>query len=362
MTVQDVITDRDVADQVDLTREDQEQGSEMTVGSRGSPVAALQPTEASPPTTVTREDSPEAELPVAAHTAAGAYWKISGQERMQVPVSPPPAAVSAPPSKEPQSRPDPKPLRIDINEGSGAGIKVEPALGGPPETPNGGCANNGTKASNSRPSTSHARKTVVSKKENDPAEEPPVDTVSFCQFVGAKLEAESGLASHQRWELVRNALDRILGDESPALWGLIGSLCRMLYQADQANYARWVRTMIEIGEVFVYGGLPHRVSRLMMIAKPHFIEELNLRSTAEILLLDTALGAYRAYVGLTQEVNSAHIMPGDPPSQEIASQRARTAATSQRLLETYIKTMAYLSSRRQLSRVVDVKVSDDESP
>jgi hypothetical protein len=186
--------------------------------------------------------------------------------------------------------------------------------------------------------------------------------LSFCRLAYAKLTGEPGLVADERWLLVRSALDKILGDESPALWALIGSLCLSLYQAAPADYAKWVRTMIEIGEVFVYTGLPRRASRLMMIARPHLIDELNLRSTSEILLLDTALGAYRAYVGLTQEVNSAHIVPGEPPSQEIASKRARTAATAQRLLETYVKTMAYLSNRRQFVRVLDVKISDDESP
>jgi hypothetical protein len=197
---------------------------------------------------------------------------------------------------------------------------------------------------------------------NKSAQEPADSTLHFVNVICCKLAAEPQLAPDERWRLVGSALNKILEDESLALWRDIGSLCLTLYRAAPMDYAKWVRTMVEVGEVFVYSGLPHRVSRLMMIARPHLIDELNLRSTSEILLLDTALGIYRAYVGLTQEVNAAHIMPGDPPPQEIASKRARTAATAQRLLETYIKTMAYLTNRRQFARVVDVKISDDASP
>jgi hypothetical protein len=103
------------------------------------------------------------------------------------------------------------------------------------------------------------------------------------------------------------------------------------------------------------GTTTRNVTNLVMIQRPQMTLELGLTRIVDLALLDSAFAELAKYVMVTAEVNAAHAADNTTHGFKLAAAHARTVASAQSSLRTYLNTLEFLSSRnRQTQRVLNV--------
>ncbi len=179
----------------------------------------------------------------------------------------------------------------------------------------------------------------------------PIDanpTATFVREVAYKLvDEETELPKQQRWELVKEALDRLLGDTH--LNDLaVGDCARQLHASASVEYSAWVNWQVDRGLILHVAAHPSpwRIAlNLGMIIRPVFAEELGIATAHEKSLLDVAIGALVDYAGATAEVKVAR-MSGKLLSLKQVVLLNKISATAENHRKLFVTTLDKLRRRK----------------
>lgn len=200
-------------------------------------------------------------------------------------------------------------------------------------------------------------------KPNAPAS-PCFDTyacIQTCRQVASKLlDSGSTLSKSERLDLINRAMSELLTDAHvPEI--AYGEAARQLHAADPDAYAIHVRNLADKGVVLLAGiqPLPSRVTtNILLLLRPHLVQELGLTDMSDMLRLDAALAAYKCYLQLTTCIRGCNHADAKRTNSQILS-HARTLAAADIQLKTYMNTLESLRNRRHTPRILQVKAGGD---
>lgn len=183
--------------------------------------------------------------------------------------------------------------------------------------------------------------------------------VVLCRSVLKRLEWEPELTSDARRSLMAKALGDLLAEQ--ALHDLaLGEIAQALHDVDTKAYEAWANNQFKRGLVLAITtlGISGRLaSNIIALFRPQFIRELGIDSGVEMAMLDVAVGALYDYAQATMEVRRV-TRSGEPRSVKLAAQHARTMASAQPMLKTFLTTIEKLRNKKQV-RNLNIQAAGD---
>jgi hypothetical protein len=191
------------------------------------------------------------------------------------------------------------------------------------------------------------------------AEIDTIPVVILCRSVLDRLEREPELSADARQTLVGKALGDLFAEQS--LNDLVlGEIAQALYEADTKAYEAWTNNQFKRGLVLAITtlGISGRLaSNILALFRPQYIRELGIDSGVEMTMLDIAIGALYDYSQATMEVRRV-TRSGEPRPVKVAAQHARTMASAQPMLKTFLTTIEKLRSKKQV-RNLNIQAAGD---
>ena len=191
------------------------------------------------------------------------------------------------------------------------------------------------------------------------AEIDTIPVVILCRSVLDRLEREPELSADARQTLVGKALGDLFAEQS--LNDLVlGEIAQALYEADTKAYEAWTNNQFKRGLVLAITtlGISGRLaSNILALFRPQYIRELGIDSGVEMTMLDIAIGALYDYSQATMEVRRV-TRSGEPRPVKVAAQHARTMASAQPMLKTFLTTIEKLRSKKQV-RSLNIQAAGD---
>ena len=183
--------------------------------------------------------------------------------------------------------------------------------------------------------------------------------VTYCRSLLFNLAEEAETPPDVRQAWMAKALGDLLGDE--VLNDLaLGEIAQSLHEADTESYEAWANNQFKRGLVLAIStlGLSGRIaSNIIALFRPQLIRELGIGSGVETVMLDTALGSLYDYAQATMEIRRM-TRSGEARPVKVAGQHARTMASAQPLLKTFLTTIEKLRTKRQ-PRSLNIQAAGD---
>ncbi len=183
--------------------------------------------------------------------------------------------------------------------------------------------------------------------------------VILCRSVLKSLERGTDLAADARQSLMADALSGLLGEQTLNDIAL-GEIAQALHETDSEAYEAWTNNQFKRGLVLAIttSGISGRLaSNILALFRPQFIREIGIDSGVEMTMLDIAIGSLYDYAQATMEVRRV-TRSGEPRSVKIAAQHARTMASAQPMLKTFLTTVEKLRSKKQ-ARNLSIQAAGD---
>ena len=203
----------------------------------------------------------------------------------------------------------------------------------------------------------------------DGADIDAIPVVVLCRSVLERLEREPELTSDARQSLMAQALGDLLAEQT--LNDLVlGEIAQALHNVDTKAYEAWSNNQFKRGLILAIttSGISGRLaSNIIALFRPQLIRELGIDSGVEMTMLDVAIGSLYDYAQATMEVRRV-TRSGEPRSVKLASQHARTMASAQPMLKTFLTTIEKLRNKKQTRKLniqavgdIDAQVNESET-
>jgi hypothetical protein len=181
----------------------------------------------------------------------------------------------------------------------------------------------------------------------------------FCRSLLERFEREPELSADARQTLMGKALGDLFAEQTLNDLAL-GEIAQALYEADTKAYEAWTDNQFKRGLVLAITtlGISGRLaSNILALFRPQYIRELGVDSGVEMTMLDIAIGALYDYSQATMEVRRV-TRSGEPRPVKVAAQHARTMASAQPMLKTFLTTIEKLRSKKQV-RNLNIQAAGD---
>ncbi|MBC8875899.1 MAG: hypothetical protein H8E44_41265 [Planctomycetes bacterium] len=192
------------------------------------------------------------------------------------------------------------------------------------------------------------------------AEIEAMPVVVYCRSVLDRLEREPDLSADTRQTLVAQALGSLFAEQTLNDF-ILGEIAQALHEADTEAYEAWTNNRFKRGMILAITtlGISGRfASNIIALFRPQFIRELGIDSGVEMAMMDVALGGLYDYAQATMEVRRV-TRSGEPRSVKLAAQHARTMASAQPMLKTFMTTLEKLRNKKQLRNNLNVQAAGD---